>query len=258
MQHIQVLVLEGLAAARVPRAICDICCSKIKVDETLSRCMLRPGWCNNACSAKGTAELAEHHVLSLRLVAHPNHERFRLLASSFHSQRQWSFGVHGSNALVCEEEVQPVCFELVALILLLLLGLHWPLSRRALCLHAPAVLELFLQSREDEHDLGAIGCICSTREGITNGVFSNLVQDCVQRELVGTDQFCDVLHDSHHLLCIGRQGMHPSSHIEANKAAAPGCKKRRSDLDRLCDTMAIYNQLSILVTCLQTMDELLC
>eukprot|EP00438_Fugacium_kawagutii_P001258 Skav223454 [mRNA] locus=scaffold350:1016166:1016971:+ [translate_table: standard] len=87
--------------------------------------------------------------------------------------------------------------------------------------------QLLLKRWEDEDHLRVVRCIGCTREGIADGIFSNFVHHCVKNKLVGANQLGHILHDSHHLLGIGRQGMNPPGNVEAHDSASPGSQERR-------------------------------
>mmetsp|Transcript_57045 Transcript_57045/g.102557 ORF Transcript_57045/g.102557 Transcript_57045/m.102557 type:complete len:415 (+) Transcript_57045:139-1383(+) len=260
VEHVKVLILERLAVAHVPGAICDFRRVDLKLQQTFASWMLGPGERGEPGLAEDASNILQCNAFGLRVVPDPQDQGLRLPLAQLQRGRQWALGGRSRHALVGEEQLQPVFLQLLALVLLALRS-----CLRALGRTTPlrffhgfwVVLQLFLEGREDQDHLRAVRRIGRPREGVADGILANLVQDRVEAEPVGTHQLRDVLHDIHHLPGVGIERVHPASDVEANEAATPGREEGRSDLDGLGDAVAVDNHLGILVTRLQAVDQLL-
>mmetsp|Transcript_100940 Transcript_100940/g.293970 ORF Transcript_100940/g.293970 Transcript_100940/m.293970 type:complete len:536 (+) Transcript_100940:359-1966(+) len=262
MEHVQVLVLKVMTVTEVERAVHDLGTLEVEVVVGLSSRVCSPGQHQHARCADGAWQVLEHLLFSLGVVTNPDKQRgWRLQVASLHHDWQGALRAHSCHTLIGEQEIEPLALELVALLILFLLS-KLCLLRQGLLLFLHAlllrrVLQLLSKSWEDEHHLGVVRSICCPGEGITDGVLTNFVKDGVHHELVTSDQLGDVLHDSHHLLRVGRQSMHPTSNVEASDLSAPCGQQGRGDLQRLRDPVAVHDNLGVLVARLQAVDQLL-
>mmetsp|Transcript_101236 Transcript_101236/g.257487 ORF Transcript_101236/g.257487 Transcript_101236/m.257487 type:complete len:224 (-) Transcript_101236:1347-2018(-) len=220
---VQVLVFKGGPVPEVPRAVKNLGRRHGKVLEAFACRVLVPGQAQQCRGTQRGCQALQISALNSRLVAEPHDERLGGRRAA-RLQRDWkrTLGAHSGNATVCEQQVQPIRFQALPLLLLC------RLSRRLLCgpggrghrLRLPNVVvativsKLLLESREDEHHLRAVRGIRGTRESIRDSILSNLVQDGVKSELVCSDELCDVLRDRHELSRVGGQRMHPSVQAE--------------------------------------------
>mmetsp|Transcript_15069 Transcript_15069/g.43547 ORF Transcript_15069/g.43547 Transcript_15069/m.43547 type:complete len:214 (+) Transcript_15069:840-1481(+) len=187
--------------------------------------------------------------------------RRRLQIAPLVGDRQRPLRVQARHRLIREQQVQPLRLELVALLLLLsppsLLLLHLNLPLLLLALFLRRGVELLLQRRENEHHLRAVRGVGGPRESVGDRVLAHLVENGLQKELVGADELRHILHDRHHLLLVRGHGVHPSRDVEAVDLAAPRREQARGDLDGPGGAVAVDDDLRVLVARLHAVDELL-
>mmetsp|Transcript_91062 Transcript_91062/g.254374 ORF Transcript_91062/g.254374 Transcript_91062/m.254374 type:complete len:304 (-) Transcript_91062:160-1071(-) len=164
VQGVQVLVLERRPAALVPRAVGDLVTLEVEIPERLAGGVLGPGHIDHHGILAVLGHLLEGPVVHHGVVADEGYHQARagsiadLLADS-----QGLLGVHGGNARIREEKVEPLHLELLPLLSLsplpiLLRLLHGlPLLLRLLVLGVALVL--LLEGREDQHNLRVLRSI---------------------------------------------------------------------------------------------------
>mmetsp|Transcript_100939 Transcript_100939/g.293964 ORF Transcript_100939/g.293964 Transcript_100939/m.293964 type:complete len:335 (+) Transcript_100939:359-1363(+) len=207
VEHVQILVLKLLSAAEVERAIHDLRRLEVELIVGLASRMRGPREHHHACRANGAGQVLERLLFDLGIVANPDKQGgWRLHVSNLRTDWHGTLWAHGCHALIREQEVEPLSLELVALLLLLLLGelgfLRQGLLLLLLLLLLRGVLQLLCQRGEDEHHLRVVRGIRCPGKGIADGVLTNFVKNGVNRELVSADEPGDVFHDGHHLLRV--------------------------------------------------------
>mmetsp|Transcript_25413 Transcript_25413/g.46130 ORF Transcript_25413/g.46130 Transcript_25413/m.46130 type:complete len:236 (+) Transcript_25413:588-1295(+) len=224
--------------------------------------MLCPGKGNHCRFGERVCNILHMRGFCLGIIPNP-HQQCRRISEvpSFQLRQKWTFWTHGCHALFCKEQIEPISLELVTFLLLfpllriLLLGGSLLLLLSAFFMSRDC--KLFLQGWENQHHLRVVSSISCPRESITDGIFANLVKHGVEDKLIGANKLGDILHHSHHLFGIRGERVHPSCNVEANNATTPCCKKWWRDFKRLRNAMTIDNNLRVLVSRLQAVDELL-
>mmetsp|Transcript_26122 Transcript_26122/g.75406 ORF Transcript_26122/g.75406 Transcript_26122/m.75406 type:complete len:396 (+) Transcript_26122:659-1846(+) len=264
MQSVEVLILHGVPVAEVPRAVDHASLGEAQGGEAIAGGVLIPREAEERRRAEGGAEALEVAVLEVGVVAEPHDDRrWTVRLACLEDNREGRVPALRRHAGIGEQPIQPIRLQLgdVGIGLRLRLPGGAPAAALRACpatTAAGSVGHLFLEGREDEHDLGAVRGISSARESVGNGVFADLVQHRVERELVGADQLRDVLHDGHHLVRIRGQGMHPAAQAEAKQGSTPSGKKHRIDVNGLRDAEAVDDALRVrLVARAQAVHQLL-